>query len=77
MLARRLQVQDRVTTQVADAPFEVLHPRGLVVVANATHLCMAMRGVERQSSTTTTVATRGALIPAAGQREPVPRAIGH
>ena len=57
--ARRFQVQERLTEQVADALVQVLEPRGVMVVAEAQHLCMAMRGVQKQRSITTTRALRG------------------
>ncbi|WP_458174597.1 GTP cyclohydrolase I FolE [Modestobacter lacusdianchii] len=57
--ARRPQVQERMTRQVADALFEVLQPRGVIVVIEAEHLCMAMRGVRKPGSTTITSAVRG------------------
>ncbi|HET9027873.1 MAG TPA: GTP cyclohydrolase I FolE [Trueperaceae bacterium] len=59
VFARRLQLQERLTSQVADALMEVLQPRGLAVVTEASHLCMMMRGVEKQGSTTRTSAMRG------------------
>jgi GTP cyclohydrolase I len=59
VFARRLQVQERLTDQVADAVMEVLEPLGVGVVIECTHLCMAMRGVEKQSSRTVTSALRG------------------
>ncbi|MGQ0815250.1 MAG: GTP cyclohydrolase I FolE [Gemmatimonadota bacterium] len=57
--ARRLQVQERLTEQIANALMEVLRPRGVGVVVEAQHLCMMMRGVEKQNSTTVTSALRG------------------
>ena len=54
MFARRLQVQERMTTQIAKAVQDVLQPRGVAVVSEAAHLCMMMRGVAKQSSVTTT-----------------------
>ena len=57
--ARRLQVQERLTTQIADIIVEKLRPLGVAVVIEATHLCMAMRGVEKQNSVTVTSAMRG------------------
>ena len=57
--ARRLQVQERLTTQVADAMQRVLEPRGVLVVVEAEHLCMAMRGVRKPGTTTITSAVRG------------------
>jgi GTP cyclohydrolase I len=59
VFARRLQVQERLTEQIADAVEEVLRPRGVGVVIEAAHLCMMMRGVEKQSSKTLTSALRG------------------
>jgi GTP cyclohydrolase IA len=57
--ARRPQVQERFTTQVADAIERVLQPRGVLVVVQAEHLCMSMRGVRKPGSTTVTSAVRG------------------
>jgi GTP cyclohydrolase I len=59
VFARRLQVQERLTEQIAQAVEDVLHPRGVGVVIEAVHLCMMMRGVEKQNSTTVTSALRG------------------
>jgi GTP cyclohydrolase I len=59
LLSHRLQVQERLTTQIADALEDALHPRGVGVVMEASHLCMMMRGVEKQNSRTTTSAMRG------------------
>ena len=57
--ARRLQVQERLTTQIRDAIQEALHPFGVAVVIEAKHLCMMMRGVQKQNSVTTTSAFTG------------------
>jgi GTP cyclohydrolase I len=57
--ARRLQVQERLTSQVADTLDRVLEPRGVLVVINAEHLCMSMRGVTKPGSITVTSAVRG------------------
>ena len=59
--ARRLQVQERLTQQVADALQDVLSPKGVAVIIEAEHLCMQMRGVEKQSSFMITSAVRGAF----------------
>lgn len=59
IFARRLQVQERLTDQIADALMEVLEPRGVGVVVEASHLCMMMRGVEKQNSRTITSSLRG------------------
>lgn len=59
VFARRLQVQERMTQQVAEAIEEILAPRGVAVSATGFHLCMAMRGVEKQASQTATTAFTG------------------
>ncbi|MBK5098430.1 MAG: GTP cyclohydrolase I, partial [Gemmatimonadetes bacterium] len=59
VFARRLQVQERLTDQIADALQEALQPEGVGVVIEAYHLCMMMRGVEKQNSKTITSALRG------------------
>ncbi|MBA3445489.1 MAG: GTP cyclohydrolase I FolE [Gemmatimonadales bacterium] len=59
VFARRLQVQERLTDQVADAVMDVLKPTGVGVVVEAAHFCMMMRGVEKQNSRTVTSALRG------------------
>ena len=61
MYARRPQVQERLTTQIADAIVEVLEPSGVIVVIDCEHLCMSMRGVRKSSARTTTSAVRGHL----------------
>lgn len=61
VFARRLQVQERLTDEIADAIMDVLAPRGVGVVIEAQHLCMMMRGVEKQNSRTVTSAMRGAF----------------
>jgi GTP cyclohydrolase I len=57
--AKRPQVQERLTTQIADAIERVLEPKGVLVVIEAEHLCMAMRGVRKRGTTTVTSAVRG------------------
>jgi GTP cyclohydrolase I len=59
VFARRLQIQERLTDQIADALMEVIQPHGVGVVLEASHLCMMMRGVEKQNSRTITSALRG------------------
>lgn len=66
--ARRPQVQERLTLQVADALVEKLRPQGAIVVVEAEHLCMSMRGVQKPGARTITSAVRGAL------RDPATRA---
>lgn len=61
IFARRLQVQERLTNQVADALMDALQPHGLGVVLEASHLCMMMRGVQKQNSSTITSALRGSF----------------
>jgi GTP cyclohydrolase IA len=57
--AKRLQVQERMTTEIADAIEEALLPQGVLVVVEAEHLCMSMRGVKKPGTTTVTSAVRG------------------
>lgn len=57
--ARRLQLQEQLSAQVADAIMEHLNPKGVMVVMEAEHMCMTMRGVKKPGSKTVTVATRG------------------
>lgn len=59
MYARRLQVQERLTTQIADTINQKIHPRGVAVVIEAQHLCMIMRGVEKQNSVAVTSSMHG------------------
>jgi GTP cyclohydrolase I len=59
MFARRLQVQERLAAQISDAIYHILTPQGVAVVIEGIHLCMMMRGVEKQHSATTTSAMRG------------------
>ena len=68
VFARRPQVQERLTTQIADALTDVLDPRGVIVVIEAEHLCMSMRGVRKGGAKTITSAVRGQL------RDPATRA---
>jgi GTP cyclohydrolase I len=68
LYARRPQVQERLTTQVADSLVRLLEPRGVLVVIECEHLCMAMRGVRKHAARTVTSAVRGQL------RDPATRA---
>jgi GTP cyclohydrolase I len=69
VFARRLQVQERLTTQIADSMIEVLRPRGVIVVIEAEHLCMTMRGVRKAGARTITSAVRGQMLNAATRSE--------
>ncbi|MFI3280829.1 MAG: GTP cyclohydrolase I FolE [Rikenellaceae bacterium] len=60
--ARRLQVQERLTVQIRDSIQEALNPMGVAVVIEASHMCMQMRGIEKQSSATTTSAFTGIFL---------------
>ncbi len=78
VFARRLQVQERLTLQIRDAIEEVLQPLGVAVVIEATHLCMVMRGVQKQHSVTTTSAMSGEFLRNATTRSEFMRLInGH
>jgi GTP cyclohydrolase I len=68
MFSRRLQVQERLTTQIAQTLNDVLQPRGVAVVIEALHMCMLMRGVEKQNSKAVTSAMLGAFRDNAGTR---------
>lgn len=68
LFARRPQVQERLTTQIADAMVQILNPMGVIVIIDCEHLCMSMRGVRKSHARTTTSAVRGAL------RDPATRA---
>jgi len=68
LYSRRPQVQERLTSQIADAMVEVLDPAGVIVVINCEHLCMSMRGVRKSEARTLTSAVRGQL------RDPATRA---
>jgi GTP cyclohydrolase I len=67
--ARRPQVQERLTTQVADSLMQILEARGAIVVIEAEHLCMTMRGVRKPGSKTVTSAVRGTMHQAATRAE--------
>jgi GTP cyclohydrolase I len=61
VFARRLQVQERLTEQILDCINDTLKPKGVAVIIEASHMCMMMRGVQKQNSTTTTSGFRGAF----------------
>ncbi|MFI7587914.1 GTP cyclohydrolase I FolE [Spongisporangium articulatum] len=67
--ARRPQVQERLTTQVADALVEHLNPRGVIVVMECEHLCMSMRGIRKPGARTVTSAVRGQMLNASTRAE--------
>lgn len=77
VFARRLQVQERLTLQIRDAIEEVLEPQGVAIVIEATHLCMVMRGVQKQHSITTTSAMSGAFMDNENTRAEFMRLIRH
>ena len=62
LYARRPQVQERLTSQIADALVEILQPAGVIVIIDCEHLCMSMRGVRKSQARTTTSAVRGQLM---------------
>ena len=68
VFARRLQVQERLTLEIRDAVERVLRPEGVAVVIEAQHLCMMMRGAEKQNSSTTTSAMSGVFLEQADTR---------
>jgi len=69
LYARRPQVQERLTTQIADAMVRILKPAGVIVVVECEHLCMSMRGIRKPGATTLTSAVRGQLRDAATRNE--------
>jgi len=60
--AKRLQIQEQLTTQIADAIMDNLSPKGVMVMIEAEHMCMTMRGVKKPGSKTVTLATRGQFV---------------
>ena len=76
LYARRPQVQERLTSQVADAIVDVLRPAGVLVVVECEHLCMSMRGVRKPGSRTVTSAVRGQMRDAATRAEAMSLVLG-
>ena len=74
--ARRLQIQERLTTKIKECIQETLHPLGVAVVIEAQHLCMSMRGVQKQNSVTTTSDFTGAFLKQYNTRQEFLRIIG-
>lgn len=77
MFSRRLQVQERMTQQIADTIEEYLQPKGVAVVSEAFHMCMMMRGVEKQNSSATTSAVHGVFKDDARTRSEFLELIAH
>ncbi|WP_352300251.1 GTP cyclohydrolase I FolE [Kineosporia sp. NBRC 101731] len=77
LFAKRPQVQERLTTQIADALVEHLKPRGVIVVVECEHLCMSMRGVRKPGSRTVTSAVRGQLRDPATRAEAMSLIVAH
>lgn len=77
VFARRLQVQERMTTQIRDAIQEALQPHGVAVVIEAKHLCMMMRGVQKQNSSTVTSAFTGPFLENESTRREFMNLISH
>jgi GTP cyclohydrolase I len=71
LYAKRPQVQERLTTQIADAMVKILNPLGVIVIIDCEHLCMSMRGVKKSHARTTTSAVRGALTNPATRAEAI------
>ncbi|HRC18397.1 MAG TPA: GTP cyclohydrolase I, partial [Phycicoccus elongatus] len=76
VFAKRPQVQERITTQIADALVEHLQARGVIVVIEAEHLCMTMRGVRKPGARTITSAVRGQLRDPATRSEAMSLLLG-
>src|SRR5579859_4294065 len=74
--AKRPQVQERLTTQIADALVRILEPRGVIVVVECEHLCMSMRGIRKPGAKTVTSAVRGQLLAPASRAEAMSLILG-
>lgn len=69
MFARRLQVQERLTTQICEAIMDVLEPKGVAVIVECTHMCMSSRGVQKPGAKTKTSSVRGVFMTDARTRQ--------
>jgi len=76
VFAKRPQVQERLTTQIADSLMRILEPRGAIVVLEAEHMCMSMRGVRKPGAKTVTSAVRGVLLSPATRAEAMSLILG-
>ena len=76
VFAKRPQVQERLTTQIADALIDILQPRGAIVVLECEHLCMSMRGIRKPGARTMTSAVRGQLLNPATRAEAMSLILG-
>lgn len=76
VFARRPQVQERLTTQIADSLMRILEPRGAIVVIEAEHMCMAVRGVRKPGARTVTSAVRGSMLHPATRAEAMSLILG-
>ncbi|MEV4681836.1 GTP cyclohydrolase I FolE [Streptomyces kurssanovii] len=77
VFARRPQVQERMTTQIADSLMEILEPRGVIVVVECEHMCMSMRGIRKPGAKTITSAVRGQLRDSATRNEAMSLIMAH
>jgi GTP cyclohydrolase I len=76
VFARRPQVQERLTCQIADSMVDILRPRGVIVVLDCEHLCMSMRGVRKPGARTVTSAVRGQLLDPSSRAEALSLILG-
>ena len=76
MYAKRPQVQERLTSQIADSLVKILRPRGAIVVMQCEHLCMSMRGIRKPGASTVTSAVRGSMLDPATRAEAMSLIVG-